>query len=103
MTYVCPAWEFAADNHMSKLQRLQNGVLRTISNVTKRTPTPALHLAFQIPQGYLYVTKICKKQTKVIQNHDSMNVRNTGRNETRHRKFKRLKLGGGQAYDRSNV
>jgi hypothetical protein len=24
MTYVCPAWEFVADNHLLKLQRLQN-------------------------------------------------------------------------------
>jgi hypothetical protein len=27
MTYVCPAWEFAAENHLLKLQRLQNKVL----------------------------------------------------------------------------
>jgi hypothetical protein len=24
MTYACPAWEFAADNHLLKLQRLKN-------------------------------------------------------------------------------
>jgi len=24
MTYACPAWEFAADSHLLKLQRLQN-------------------------------------------------------------------------------
>jgi hypothetical protein len=30
------------------------------------------------------------------------NVRNIGQGEARHRKYKRLKLGGGQAYDRSN-
>jgi hypothetical protein len=27
MTYACPAWEFAADNHLLKLQRQQNKVL----------------------------------------------------------------------------
>jgi hypothetical protein len=27
MTYACPAWKFAADNHLLKLQRLQNKVL----------------------------------------------------------------------------
>jgi hypothetical protein len=32
MTYVCPAWDFAADTHLMKLQRLQNRVLRTIDN-----------------------------------------------------------------------
>jgi hypothetical protein len=38
----------------------------------------------------------------VIQNHDNENVRNIGQGEARHRKYKRLKLGGGQAYDRSS-
>jgi len=32
-----------------------------------------------------------------------VNVRNVGKSEARHRKYKRLKLGGGQAYDRSSV
>jgi hypothetical protein len=32
MTYACLAWEFAADNHLLKLQRQQNKVLRTIGN-----------------------------------------------------------------------
>jgi hypothetical protein len=30
------------------------------------------------------------------------NVRTIGQGEARHRKYKRLKLGGGQAYDRSS-
>jgi hypothetical protein len=30
MTYACLAWEFAAEYHLLKLQRLQNKVLRTI-------------------------------------------------------------------------
>jgi hypothetical protein len=32
MTCACPAWEFAADNRLRKLQRLQNKVLRTIAH-----------------------------------------------------------------------
>jgi hypothetical protein len=39
MTYACPAWEFAADTCLLKLQRLQNKVLRTIGNF------PSLNLA----------------------------------------------------------
>jgi hypothetical protein len=27
LTYACPAWEFAADTHLLKLQRLQNKVI----------------------------------------------------------------------------
>jgi hypothetical protein len=40
------------------------------------------------------------KQAEVIQNYVNPNVRNIGQGEAQHRKYKRLKLGGGQAYDR---
>jgi hypothetical protein len=40
--------------------------------------------------------------SEVIQNHENVNVRNIGQGEAWHRKYKRLKLGGGQAYDCSN-
>jgi hypothetical protein len=36
------------------------------------------------------------------QNHENADVRNIGESEARHRKHKGLKLGGGQAYDRSS-
>jgi hypothetical protein len=49
MTYVSPAWEFAADTHLIKLQHLQNKVIRTIGNYPRRTPFRCLHLAVQIP------------------------------------------------------
>jgi hypothetical protein len=46
----------------------------------------------------------CKNQaqTEVTQKHDNENIHNIGQGEARHRKYKRLKLGGGQAYDRSS-
>jgi hypothetical protein len=37
-------------------------------------------------------------QPEVIQNHKKEHVRSIGQGEARHRKYKRLKLGGGQAY-----
>jgi hypothetical protein len=52
MTYACSAWEFVANSHFLKLQRLQNKVLRTIGNLPKRTPTRDLHVAFKIPYVY---------------------------------------------------
>jgi hypothetical protein len=55
----------------------------------------ALYLAFQIPYVYDYITKICRKQAEFIQNHDSLNIRNIGKNKAQHRKFKKLKLGCG--------
>jgi len=38
-------------------------------------------------------------QSTVIINHENVNFRNIGHGETQHRTYKRLKLGGGQAYD----
>jgi hypothetical protein len=60
-------------------------------------------MAFEIPFVYDYITKLRRQQAEVIQNHDNENVRNIGLGEANHRKYKRLKLGGGQAYDRSSV
>jgi hypothetical protein len=99
MTYACPAWE----THLLKLQRLQNKALCTIGKLPRRTPVRDLHMAFQIPYVYDYVTKSCRQQTEVIQNPENENVRYIGQGEDRHRKYKRLKLGGGHVYDRSSV
>jgi hypothetical protein len=79
MTYALPAWEFAADTHLLKLQHLQNKVLRT--NFLKRTPVRELHKAFNIPYIYDYITKSCGQQAEVIQNHENANVRNIGQGE----------------------
>jgi hypothetical protein len=70
-----------------KLQRLQNKVLRTIGKFPRRTPISDLHLAFQIPFVYDYITKLCGQQAEVKQNHDSENVRSIGQGEARHRKL----------------
>jgi hypothetical protein len=45
MTYVCPAWEFAADSHTLKFQRLESKVFRTTDNSPRRTPTHDLHVS----------------------------------------------------------
>jgi hypothetical protein len=103
MTYACPTWEFAADAYLMKLQRLQNRVLRAIAKLDWRTPVRDLHLAFKIPYVYDYITKLCRRQAEVILNHENPNVRAIGQGEPRHRKYTRLKLGGGQAYDHSSV
>jgi hypothetical protein len=100
MTCACPAWEFAAETYLLKLQRLQNKVLRTIGNLTRRTLVCEMHVAFQIPYVCDYITKLCRKQAEIIHNHENENVRNIGQGETPHRKRKRLKLGGGHLYDR---
>jgi hypothetical protein len=88
MTYASPAWEFAADSHLVKLQCLQNKVLRTSGNLPRSTPIRDLHMAFNIPYVYDYITKLCRQQAGVIQNHDNENVRNIGQGDARHRKYK---------------
>jgi hypothetical protein len=45
MTYACPAWEFAAETHLMKLQRLKTRILRINGNFSRRTSVRDLHVA----------------------------------------------------------
>jgi hypothetical protein len=85
---------------INEIAALQSKVFCTTGNFPKRTPVRELHLDFKLSYVYDYVTKLCRQQAEVIQNQD--NVRNIGQGHARHRKYTRLKLVGGQAYDRSN-
>jgi hypothetical protein len=102
MTYACPAWKLAADTYLLKLQRMQNEVLYTIGNFPRCTPARDLHTSFNLPYVYDYITKLYRQQAEVIQNHENGHVPGIGQGEIRHRKYKRHKLGGGQAYDLSS-
>jgi hypothetical protein len=99
MTYTCPAWELAADTYLLKLQCLQSKVLRTIGIFPRCTPGHNLHTAFNLPYIYDYIIKLCRQQAEVIQNHENEHVRSIGQGKARHRKYNRLKLGSGQAYN----
>jgi hypothetical protein len=57
MTYSCPAWEFAAETYLLKLQHLQNKVLHTTGNFPRCTSVRDMHVAFHIPYIYDYITK----------------------------------------------
>jgi hypothetical protein len=50
----------------------------------------------------LYSEELSRQQAGAIQNYENANVRDIGKAETRHRKYKRFELGGDQAYDRSS-
>jgi hypothetical protein len=102
MTYACPAWELAAEVYNVKLQRLKNKVLCTIENCPRCTLIRDLHTAFSLPYVYGYITKLCRQRAEVAQNRENEHVRGIGQGEARHRKYKRLKLGGDRAYDRSS-
>jgi hypothetical protein len=57
-------------------------------------------MAFHLQYVYDYMTKLCRQQAAVILNDDNEYVRYIRQSEARHIKYKRLKLGGGQANDR---
>jgi hypothetical protein len=101
MTFARPTWKYETEAHLLKLQHLQNSTLHAIGNLDRCRPVRELHVGFKILCVYDYITKLCSTQTEVILNHVNPNVCGTVQGETRHRKYKRLKLGGGQAYDRS--
>jgi hypothetical protein len=91
--------EYGVGAHLLKLQRLQNRVLRAIGNLDRRTSVRELHVAFKIPYVYDYITKLCRARAQAISNHINPNVRVIGQGEAMHKKYKRLKFGGGQAYE----
>jgi hypothetical protein len=59
-------------------------------------------MVYHLPYVYDYMTKLCRQQTEVKQNHENEHVCSIGQDEARHRKYKRLKVSGGKAYDRSS-
>jgi hypothetical protein len=102
MTYVCTAWDFAADSQLMKLQRLQNKGLHITGRFPRRIAVIELLKACVLPHVYDSITKLFKQQAEVIQEDENTTVRDVGQGEARHRKCKNLKLSGGQAYDRSS-
>jgi hypothetical protein len=92
MTYACPAWEFAAETYLLKLQCLQNKVLRTNGNLPSSTLVRDMHVAFQIPYVYDYITNLCRRQAEIIYNHENENVRNIGKAKPHTENIKGLNL-----------
>jgi hypothetical protein len=85
------------------VHRLQNKVLHTISNFPRNTPASELHVTFNIPYIYDFMTRLCREQADVIRNHKNAYIRDIVTGEAARRKCEKLKLGGGQAYTRSGV
>jgi hypothetical protein len=81
MTQACSVWEFEADIHLIKLQRLQNKVLRNTGNFPRCTPVSEMQMGFHLPYVQDYMTKLCRQEAEVILNHDNKNVRYIGQGE----------------------
>jgi hypothetical protein len=58
-------------------------------------------VALEVLYVYDYVIKLCETQAEVLPNYINPIVCGIVEEENRHRKYKKLKLGGDQAYDRS--
>jgi hypothetical protein len=101
--YACLTCEFVADIHHLKFQNLQNNVLRTTGKFPRCTAIHDFHTYFNLPYVYDYKIKLCRLQAEVIRNHENEHIRSLGQGLAKHRKYKSLKLGDGQAWDRSSV
>jgi hypothetical protein len=55
-------------------------------------------MIFKLPYIHDYKKKLIREQAEVTKSHENENARNIGQGEPRHRKYKRLKLGCGEAY-----
>jgi hypothetical protein len=58
-------------------------------------------MAFKISYVYDYITKLCRKQAEVILNYRNPVLRGIGPGQAMQKKYKRLKLGKGEAYNSS--
>jgi hypothetical protein len=99
MSYACLACKFKANTRLLKLctalskQRLATSLIIFPKCILVRK----LHMAFRVTYIYDHITKLCRQQAKVIQNHENANVHDIRKGEARQRQYKRLKRGGGKA------
>jgi hypothetical protein len=75
--------------------------VRATGDPDRCTPVREMHVAFKIPYVYDFINKLCRTQAEVILNLVNPIVSVIGQGEAIYRKYRRLKLGSGQAYDRS--
>lgn len=81
---------------------MQDGVLHVTGNIFRCPPVHELPAVFKIRYIYGYMTKLCSTQAELILNLVNQNVHDIAQVEVNHRKYKSLKLGGSQAYNRSS-
>jgi hypothetical protein len=98
MSYAYPAREFAADLSPNEIATPVKKVLHTIGKLQRNSLVPNMHQTCPILYVHDYITKLCRKQAQVVQNHKNSHIQNIGQ-DGQHRKYKTLKLGGGLLYN----
>jgi hypothetical protein len=83
MTYACSAWELVADIYLFKLQHMVNKVVHTTGKFPRWTPVCDLHPTFNLPYVHNFITKLCRLEAEVTQNHENEHVRSIGQGEAR--------------------
>jgi hypothetical protein len=84
---------------MHKLNTITGLFIRMIHLQIRRMHKYVLWIALDSTENVRFVYAYFCLLSRV--NHDNENVRTIGQDEDRHRNYKRLELGGRQAYDRS--
>jgi predicted transcriptional regulator len=82
--------------HVSELQVITAlSLTSTFLQITTRLSLFLACCVLNLPYVYDYITKLCRQQAEVTQNHENELVHCTEEGEATHRKYERLKLGGG--------
>jgi hypothetical protein len=104
MTYACPAWGFAADTHLSNVQRPAKQGAPHYGNFSRHTPTRKGHVAFKISYVHGFFTKLRRRRAEDTQKHDNKNIFVTlDKAKPQHTEYNKLNLDGGQKYDSPGV
>jgi hypothetical protein len=99
---LCPsAWEFEADTHIVTFWHLQNKILPSIGNFPRLTLIHDMDVTFSILFICDCITKLCRQQAQVINSHENSMFTILAKVNP-DRKYRRPKLCGGHAYDRSD-
>jgi hypothetical protein len=67
LTYVCPAWEFSVDTLSYEIAAFAKHGSPYHCQLSKGIPTRELHVAFNIPHMYVFITRVCRQQADVYE------------------------------------
>jgi heme oxygenase len=77
VTHACPTWDYAADAHLLKLQRLQNRTIRAIGNLDRYTPATMTSLRHASREAYAaVVSKVTRYRHDLSRLIETLKFRN---------------------------
>lgn len=91
ITYASPVWGHASKTHMSKLQKLQNRVLYTVTKLPRVTPIWTLHKETNMDTIQEYIATSAATFYESCNGHENPQIAELGRYDITHDKHKRPK------------